>query len=73
MREKFGAASLETQTIRGEWQHGGAVYLDQLVRVFVDVQDTAENRRFFLQLKDRLKSRFEQIELWVTSYPIDVL
>src|SRR5438094_695458 len=26
LRERFGAASCETQTIRGQWQHQGAVY-----------------------------------------------
>jgi hypothetical protein len=41
--------------------------------VFADVEDTAENRRFFLELKERLKSRFQQIAIWLTSHPIDVL
>ena len=73
LREQFGAASCETQTIRGQWQHQGEVYHDELVRVFVDVEDTAENRRFFLEFKERLKARFQQIDLWLTSYPIDLL
>jgi len=73
LREKFGAASCETQTIHGQWQHQGSVYLDELVRVFVDVEDTPENRQFFLGFKARLKPRFDQIELWLTSHPIDVL
>ena len=73
LRERFGAASCETQTIRGQWQHQQEVYRDELVRLFADVEDTAENRRFFLELKERLKARFQQIEIWLTSYPIDVL
>jgi hypothetical protein len=73
LREKFGAASYETQTIRGQWQHQGVSYQDELVRVFADVEDTPENRQFFLNIKPRLKSRFEQIEIWLTSHPIDVL
>ena len=36
LREQFGAASCETQTIRGQWQHQGEIYHDELVRVFVD-------------------------------------
>jgi hypothetical protein len=28
IREHFGAASFETQTIRGVWQHEGGVYRD---------------------------------------------
>ena len=73
LRERFGAASCETQTIRGQWQHQGSVYRDELVRVFADVEDTPENRQVFVGLKTRLKSRFDQIEIWLTSYPIDVL
>jgi hypothetical protein len=73
LRERFGAASCETQTIRGQWQHQGSVCHDELVRVFADVEDTPENRQFFLSFKTRLKSRFDQIEIWLTSHPIDVL
>jgi hypothetical protein len=73
LRERFGAASCETQTIRGQWQHQGSVYKDELVRVFADVEDTPEHRQFFVGFKTRLKSRFDQIEIWVTSHPIDVL
>ena len=43
------------------------------MRVFADVEDTPENRHFFLGFKTRLKSRFDQIEIWLTSHPIDVL
>jgi hypothetical protein len=73
MRQKFGAASCETQTIHGQWQHQGTIYRDELVRVFADVEDTPENRQFFLSFKTRLKERFEQLDIWLTSHPIDVL
>jgi hypothetical protein len=73
LRQKFGAVSYETQMIRGQWQHAGQVYYDELVRVFVDVPDSPENRAFFASFKERLKSRFKQIDIWVTSHPMDVL
>jgi hypothetical protein len=73
LRQHFGAVSCETQVIRGEWENAGEVYHDQVLRLFVDVEDKLENRRFFLDLKERLKSRFQQIEIWLTSYPVDVL
>src|SRR6266540_2783357 len=60
LREKFGAASCETQTIRGQWQHQGEVYQDELVRVFVDVENSPQNHEFFRQLKQRLRERFQQ-------------
>ncbi|MBI4603969.1 MAG: hypothetical protein HY721_18595 [Planctomycetes bacterium] len=73
LRKQFGAVACETQTIRGQWQHEGEIYRDDLVRVFVDVPDVPENRSFFLELKDRLKQRFQQVEIWVTTYPLEVL
>ena len=73
LRHRFGAVSAETQAIRGQWEHEGEVYRDEHMRVFVDVEDLAENRQFFQQLKGRLKQRFHQLDIWMTSHPIDVL
>ncbi len=47
LERQFGAVSCETQIIRGLWQNEGQSYQDDLVRVFVDVADTTENRQFF--------------------------
>ncbi len=73
LREHFGAVSWESQNIQGQWQHEGIVYRDDLVRVFVDVADTPENRLFFLAFKEQIKAQFQQLDIWLTSYPIDVL
>ena len=73
LRRQFGAVSSETQIILGHWQHEGKPFRDDLVRVFVDVPDVPENRAFFRQFKERLKTRFRQIEIWMTTYPIEVL
>ncbi len=73
LRQQFGTVSSETQIIRGIWEHGGQSYRDELVRVFVDVPDSAENRRFFEEFKERLKGRFRQIDIWLTTFPIEVL
>jgi hypothetical protein len=43
------------------------------MRVFVDAPDTAESLAFVRALKDKLKGRFQQIDIWVTSYSIDVI
>jgi hypothetical protein len=72
LEERFGAASSETQVVRGFWRHEGQRYRDELVRVFVDVQDTPEAREFFHQFKETLKARFQQLDIWMTSYPIEV-
>jgi hypothetical protein len=73
LRQQFGAVSSETQVIRGLWEHAGQTYADELVRVFVDVADTAENRKFFEGYKDRLKTRFRQLDIWLTTYPVEVI
>jgi hypothetical protein len=51
----------------------GENYRDELVRVFIDVEDTPENREFFIQFRDRLKGKFRQLAIWLTSHAIDVL
>jgi len=73
LRERFGAVSCETQTVRGVWQHENQVYRDDLVRVVVDTSDEPESREFFVQFKERLKGRFRQLDIWLTTYLIEVL
>lgn len=68
----FGAASYETQKVEGHWRQGGILYRDTLVRLVADVPDSAFNRELMKQFKDRWKTRFEQLELWMISYRIDV-
>jgi hypothetical protein len=73
IRQHFGAASAETQTIRGLWEYDGQVYKDDLVRLFADVADTPANREWFIRLKERLKRDFRQVDIWMITHPIDVL
>ena len=73
LRERFGAASWETQTVRGAWEYQGSVYEDNLTRFFVDVPDEPDNREFFRSFKEKLKVRFQQLDIWVTSHPLDVI
>jgi hypothetical protein len=73
LREKFGAVSTETQLIIGEWENEGIEYRDLNGRVFVDVADTPENRQFFVDFKERLKQRFQQIDIWMTTFLVEVI
>jgi hypothetical protein len=73
VRQRFGAVSTETQRILGQWEHEGEIYRDEHLRIFVDVKDTAENHRFFVELKGRLKTRFRQLDIWMTTHPVDVV
>src|SRR5207247_2431571 len=73
IEQRFGAVSAETQTIRGFWQHQGEQHRDTLTRVYVDVADVPENREFFTDFKQRLKTRFRQLDIWLTTYPVEAL
>ena len=55
------------------WHHEGQIYRDDLVRVFVDVPDVPESRQFFSVLKERIKARFDQLDIWMTTYVVEVL
>ena len=68
----FGSASYETQKVEGHWRHAGVIYRDNLVRVVVDVPDTASNRQWMKDFKLQWKERLQQLELWMVSYRIDV-
>ena len=70
---RFGAVSCETQTIRSYRRHEDASYRDDLIRVFVDVAAEPEHRQFFLDFKERMKARFQQLDLWMTTSLIEVL
>ena len=72
LEQKFEGVSWDTQ-IRGAWKRASHSSYDEPIRVFVDVPDLPENRDFFLQFKQRLKTRFQQLDIWLTSYSIDIL
>lgn len=55
------------------WQHEGKTYRDYLARSFVAVEDTPENRQFFVQFKAQLKIRFQQLDIGMAPYPIEIV
>lgn len=71
LKYQFGGLSSESQIIQGFDRDTTGE--DKMVRIFADVPDTAENLAFFLQIKERLKKRFEQEEIWITTFPIEVI
>jgi hypothetical protein len=73
LKDRFGAASAETQTIRGLWERADGTDADDLKRVFIDVPDTADNREFFRAFKRRLAERFRQDDVWMTTHPVEVV
>jgi hypothetical protein len=73
LEARFGAVSCETQTIQGLWRYEDQLFRDDLVRVFVDAPDVPESRQFFLEFKECAKVTFRQLDIWMTTYPIEVL
>jgi len=73
LEQRFGAVSSESQAIQGLWRDQGQSYRDELTRLFVDAPDTPESTAFFREFKEKLKVRFQQIDIWMTTHPIEVI
>jgi hypothetical protein len=71
--DQFGAFSYNPHSILGVWAAEGQRYHDELFRLTVDIEDTPDNRQFVTQLKAELRQRFEQLEIYVVSYPVEVV
>ena len=52
--DRFDGISVQPQSILGIWVHEGVRYEDMSVRLMVDVDDTPENRQFFIDFKATL-------------------
>ena len=70
---RFSGVSWNAKIVRSYWQDQGAVFPDNNTLLLLDVPDLAENRAFFMELKERLKNRFQQSEILITSYPVDLI
>jgi hypothetical protein len=73
LESRFGAVSSETQIIHGRWHCGATAYRDDLMRVWVDVEQTPTIQAFFTDFKVRAKARFQQLDIWLTSHSITVI
>lgn len=73
IKQHFGGISVETQSILGTWKTSSGEHHDDNLRLYADVPDTEENREFFRAMKERLKSRFEQLEIWIVTHLVEVL
>ncbi len=69
---QFDAASFETQKVEGHWRLAGVLYRDDLVRIVVDVPDLVKHRKWMKAFKARWKQKFDQLELWLISYRIEI-
>ena len=70
--EQFGGVTFHPEHLLGVWMHETQRFEEYNVRLVVDVEDTDQNTAFFRQLKDTLKSRFRQLDIWIVSYEIRI-
>jgi hypothetical protein len=68
-----GLFRAKPKPFQGVWQHAGQEYRDDLVRLFIDIPDLPEHREFLVEYKEKLKERFQQIDIWMVTYPLDVI
>src|SRR5439155_1552392 len=73
LEKHFHALSWETQVVRGIWHYEGTAFRDNHTKLVLDVEDSPENRAFFVAFKEKLKERFQQLDIWITSHVIDVI
>ncbi|MEZ4713716.1 MAG: hypothetical protein R3A44_41395 [Caldilineaceae bacterium] len=71
--DQFGALSYTPQAIQGVWMQNGMRYEDNLFKLTVDVTDTTVSREFVAHLKRELLERFVQLEIYVVSFPVEIL
>lgn len=71
--QRFSATSTDTVVVRGQWMYASTKYSDQLVRVRLDLDDTPENWQAVRDIKESLKERFDQLDIWITAHRIDVI
>ena len=69
----FPGITLRPEPMIGAWVHRGQTYVDTSILIQIEVEDTKENRNFFVKYKETLKERFKQIEIWITGLPIDII
>ncbi len=70
---RFGALTFLPQPVHGEWTHQEVRYEETNVRIVADVEDTPENAAFLASLKQNLKRRFQQLDIWIISYEIRIV
>lgn len=71
--ERFLGTTVDVITAIGTWKYRGTLYEDKLVRLIIDVPATESADDFFRQYKQTLKTRFEQIDIWISAHEIRIL
>lgn len=71
--DRFGATTIDLLAALGLWKYKGTLYRDELLRFVVDVPGSFTADDFFRSYKETLKTRFDQIDIWISSHEIQIL
>ena len=71
--ERFAGTTADVIRAIGTWKYRGTIYEDKLVRLIIDVPALESADDFFRDYKETLKSRFQQIDIWISSHEINIL
>ncbi len=72
LSNRFCGVAFDLVQVQGLWQFRGTTYRDRLVRIRVDTDD-AKARFFLRSYKMILKTRFQQVDIWITAQDIEIL
>jgi hypothetical protein len=67
-----GALTFDPRPAKGVWTQEGMRYDDELFRLALDVPDTDDSRHWIATFKKELLQRFDQLEIYIVSYPVEV-
>lgn len=69
----FGATTTNSTKIVRKWIYQNQLFEDKLIRITVDVPAEEGHEVFFKQYKKILKKIFRQIDIWITSYQVNII
>jgi hypothetical protein len=72
---RFGAITVSSLTApyQGTWKYGGVEFLDDIITIEIVSRDDRATKRFFKDLKERLKQDLRQIDILITTHGIQVI
>ena len=71
--EEFGATTVDTIRAAGAWKYRGTLYRDRLMRIRIDSSEPDQASEFLKTYKGSLKSRFGQLDIWITAHDIELI
>lgn len=73
LRQQFGGFTFFPQPNQGLWTMAGITYRDEIVIYRVITSDAQEVRRFWSEIKERLKQELQQEEILIVERDVETL